>query len=446
MRFILPESRRGVLAWLALTVFACYFNALTGDFQFDDYKVIVDNPRVHSWSSWMEGLSLGIRPLLKFSYTLNWTSGLGVAGFHLTNLLIHLSNAYLVYRLSGEFVNQQPLRERLRNVPLFTALLFAAHPIHTETVTYICGRSTSLMTLLYLAGLLAYVTGRTQHNKISLYLIAPLMFVLALSVKETAVTFPLALLAWELCCGGTWKTSLRQQWPSWAVLIIGALFFLFNDNYVGQMERSTKLNSMEGNFATQLFAFSYLMRQWALPLWLNIDPDLPLLHDVTGITLPLIFFAAAFALMLACWRRRPWISFALAWAIIQLIPLHLFLPRLDVANDRQMLLAGWPLFLALATEMALWMRIRALRVAAPALLLTLACLTVLRNQVYANEIALWEDTVKQSPHKARVHNNLGYAYMLAHRNEDARREFTAALQFDPHYYKAHNNMKRLSGQ
>ncbi|MBI5436358.1 MAG: hypothetical protein HY937_04540 [Nitrosomonadales bacterium] len=446
MRVTLPESHRGVLAWLALTVFACYCNALSGAFQFDDYKIIVDNPVVHSWEAWLANLGHGIRPLLKFSYTLNWTSGLGAAGFHLTNLLIHLCNAYLVYRLSGEFVQQQPLRDRLKDVPLFTALLFAAHPIHTEAVTYICGRSISLMMLFYLAGLLAYVAGRAQHNKISVYLITPLLFVTALSVKETAVTFPLALLAWELGCGGTWKASLRQQWPNWAVLLLGVMFFLLNDNYLAQMERSAKLNSLRGNAATQLFAFSYLMRQWALPLWLNIDPDLPLLHDATGFTLPLIFFAAAFALMLACWRRRPWIGFALAWAMIQLIPLYLFLPRVDVANDRQMVLADWPLFLALTAEMALIMHTRTLRIAAAALLLTLACLTVLRNQVYASEIALWEDTVKQSPHKARVHNNLGYAYMLAHRNEDARREFTAALQFDPHYYKARNNLERLNNQ
>lgn len=445
MRVNLPESRRGVLAWLALTAVVCYYNALSGDFQFDDYKVIVDNPRVHSWSSWAEGLTLGIRPLLKFTYTLNWTSGLGVAGFHLTNLFIHLCNAYLVYRLAGEFVRQQPLHECLNDVPLFAALLFAAHPIHTEAVTYICGRSIALMTLLYLAGLLAYVTGRARHNKISLYLVAPLMFVLALGVKETAVTFPLALLAWELCCGGAWKASLKQQWPSWAVLLLGALFFLFNDNYVGQMERSTRLNSMQGNAATQVFAFSYLMRQWALPLWLNIDPDLPLRHDAAGIMLPLIFLIAVCALMLACWRRRSWVSFALAWAMIHLIPLYLFLPRLDVANDRQMLLADWPLFLALATEMALIMRARTFGFAAAALLFTLSCFTVLRNQVYANEITLWEDTVKQSPHKARVHNNLGYAYMLARRNEDARREFTAALQFDPLYYKARNNLGKLTG-
>ena len=62
MRFVLPESRRGVLGWLALTVFVFYCNALPGVFQFDDYKVIVDNPGVHSWEACLANLGHGIRP------------------------------------------------------------------------------------------------------------------------------------------------------------------------------------------------------------------------------------------------------------------------------------------------------------------------------------------------------------------------------------------------
>ena len=149
--------------------------------------------------------------------------------------------------------------------------------------------------------------------------------------------------------------------------LAGTLLFLFNDSYLSQMERSAEFNTLQGNIATQLAAFAYLLRQWALPLWLNIDPDLPLLRDLSGSLLQTLFFLAAFALMLACWRRRPWLGFALAWAIIQLLPLHLLLPRLDIANDRQLYLACWPLFLALAAELAL-----------------------LRNQVYVDEVALWE--------------------------------------------------------
>jgi hypothetical protein len=434
------------LTWLALAVVACYTNALFGDFQFDDYKVIVDNPSVHSWTGWMDNLGRGIRPLLKLSYTLNWVSGWGVAGFHAINLLIHLGNTCLVYALADRFLRCQslPRSTDLQSVALLTALLFAVHPIHTEAVTYVCGRSTSLMALLYLGGLLAYAVGRTRPGKIHLYGLSPALFIAALSVKETAMTFPLALLAWEFACGGNWRSSLRRQWPSWTVWLVGAVFFLLNDSYLGQMQRSTELNSLQGNAATQVLAFGYLIRQWAVPLWLNIDPDLPLLHSFSGLALPLLFLLACQGLLAISARTRPWISFAMAWAVLQLVPLYLFLPRLDVANDRQMYLADWPLYLALSTELVLRARTLAFRGIAAVLLIVLGALTVARNRVYDTEVALWEDTVRKSPDKARVHNNLGYAYKLAKRPDAARQEFTRALQLDPQHIKARYNLERLN--
>jgi tetratricopeptide (TPR) repeat protein len=150
--------------------------------------------------------------------------------------------------------------------------------------------------------------------------------------------------------------------------------------------------------------------------------------------------------MLLCWRKRPWISFAVCWAMLQLIPLYLFLPRLDIANERQLYLAGWPLFLALSIELTLRMNIRTFRLAVAASLLVLASLTVLRNQVYADEISLWQDTAMKSPDKARVHNNLGHAYLLAQRHDEARREFSTALQLDPRHYRALYNLYRADDE
>ncbi|TNC99146.1 MAG: hypothetical protein FD121_384 [Gallionellaceae bacterium] len=432
-----------MLIWLALTVLVSYANVLGGSFQFDDYNVIVNETQVHSWANWFAALGSGIRPLLKLSYTANWTMGMGVLGFHLTNLLIHLLNAYLLYRLSQLFVQQQTAQARMGYVPLLVALLFAVHPINTEAVSYISGRSASLMTSFYLGALLCYVTGRIQRNTLYVYVATPLLFVLALGVKETAVTLPFALLLWELSCGGRWRFEFKPQWTSWLVLVLAALFFLLSDNYLSQMERSAGFNSFEGNLATQLSGFIYLLRQWALPLWLNIDPDLPLQHDISAAIFPLFIFTALLALMACCWRRRPWISFALGWAILHLLPLYIALPRIDIANERQLYLAAWPLLLALAIELTLLLDGRRWWPVAAAFLITFTALTVSRNQVYRNEITLWEDTVAKSPDKARAHNNLGYAYQLAQRKEEARRELTVALQLDPNLYQAQYNLRRL---
>jgi tetratricopeptide (TPR) repeat protein len=266
---------------------------------------------------------------------------------------------------------------------------------------------------------------------------------LALGVKETAVTFPLALLAWELYGGGTLKSAWRYQWSSWMLLLAGAIFFLLHDGYLAQMEISAGLNSLQGNMATQTLAFTYLLRQWLLPLWLNIDPDLQVLHDFNGVMLQLGLLLALALLAVLSWRRRPWLSFALAWSMLQLLPLYWFLPRIDVANDRQLYLLSWPLALALVAELSLWLKPRAFSLGAALLLLVLASLTVLRNQDYRSEVALWEATVRHSPDKARVLNNLGYAYQLAGRTDEARSAYVRTLQLDAHYYQARYNLLRV---
>lgn len=432
-------------ALLAAAILTAYCNALLwGQFQFDDFKVIVDNPGVHSWQAWRENLGHGIRPLLKLAYTLDWTNGWGAAGFHLSNLLIHYFNALLVLALSHRFCETQPaLREQAATISLFAALLFALHPIHTEAVTYLCGRSSALMTLFFLCGTLTYLTGRQRDNPLLLHVLTPLAFLAALGVKETAAMFPPTLLALESICGGGARTAARRQWTSWLLLAAGTIFFFVHPAYRVLMADSAGLNNLAGNLANQLHAVVWLLRQWWLPLWPNIDPDLPLSRGL-GDSLPQAALCAALLLaMLSSWRRRPWIALAIVWLFVQLLPLHLFLPRIDVANERQMYLAGWPLALALGAELALRLEPRRFMVATAALLLGAAVLTVDRNRDYRSEIALWQATVRHSPDKARPHNNLGYAYRLAGRTDEARAEFRRALQLDPNYIKARGNLARM---
>jgi len=429
-----------------LVVVVCYAHALTGDFQFDDYKVIVDNPAVHAWDAWQNTVGqgfLGIRPLLKISYVLNWAADPGVWGFHLFNIVVHGLNVSLVYHLTRLFVRELPHCKTDGWVPLWTALVFAAHPANTEAVTYISGRSVSLMAFFYLWAMAVYASARADGCQVKLHLAVPVLFVLALGVKETAITLAPALLVWELVLGTNWRTIWRCQWSSWLLLASGTAFFLMNDSYLAHMQRSAELNNLVGNIATQAMAFCYLMRQWGLPLWLNIDPDLHVLPSLSGAWLFLGGLAAAASAAGLAWHRRPWLSFALLWALLHWVPLYIFLPRLDVANDRQLYLASWPLAMALVFELSAWLPRHLCRGVMVTLVLGLALLTINRNQDYDNEIALWQATVKLSPDKARVHNNLGYAYMLAGHLPEARREYTRALQLDPGHIKAQYNLERL---
>jgi Flp pilus assembly protein TadD len=77
------------------------------------------------------------------------------------------------------------------------------------------------------------------------------------------------------------------------------------------------------------------------------------------------------------------------------------------------------------------------------MLLALGVATVQRNQDYGSAVALWEDTLAKSPHKARVANNLGFAYQQAGRLAEARLAYEQAIELDPDYWRARINLEAL---
>jgi len=432
---------------LALVVLLTYSGLWAGVFQFDDYRVIVGNPVLQSWSAWWAQDTrdlLGIRPLLKLSYLLSATSAWGLSGFHALNLAVHLLCSVLVWAVSLEFLRQAGAPAWRVSAAMASALIFATHPVQTEAVTYISGRSASLMALFYLAALWVYARQRSQGvNWRSQGLLGGL-FLLALASKETAVTLPLALGVWELALG---ERNTRCIWQRqrlvWCLLAAVLLGFFSSASYLAHMQRSWALNSWLGNLATQGVGLAYLLRQWCCPLWLNIDPDLPLLHSgwaALGVA------SACIGLLFVLWKRclkRPWILLGVLWFVLHLLPIYLLLPRLDVANERQLYLAAWPLGMLLASEA---LRLLPQRLALGLLLVlcgTLAWLTHQRNTLYHSEVALWQATARLSPNKARVFNNLGYALALEGRADEARQAYQRALQLDPQHLKARYNLQRL---
>ena len=398
---------------------AAYLPSLGAVFQFDDYNVIVHYPTVHSWQALFERAGGGVRPLLKASYTLNWTLGFG---FSLFNIAVHALNAALLCLLGTKLFGD-------RRAAWIAALLFALHPAATEAVTYISGRSSSLMATFYLAAMLLYLHG---HRSLSV-----LSFFLAVATRETAVTLPAALLLCEVCRGTEWREIARRQWPHWALLAAGGVFLLFNQRYFDLVAYGYGERGVLDNLITQVGGVSYLVLRLVSLHGYNIDPAVPALSEWTPVLgLQAALLAALFVVGLANLRARPWIAFGVLWFFLQLAPTNSIVPRLDVANDRQLYLAAWGLFLALCIQ------VRAIPVWAVVATL-FAAASVLRQLDYRSEIALWESSVALAPWNARGHNNLGYAYQIAGRTGDARREYHAALLFDPYHRKTRFNLMFL---
>jgi len=406
-----------------------YLPSLLGPFHFDDYNVIVNYPTVHSWSTLFDRASGGVRALLKASYVLNWTISPDAFGFHLVNIALHAANTVLLY-LIGRLI-PRVCQMRVRNYSLLPALLFALHPMQTEAVTYISGRSSSLMATFYLASILMYL--QRAHWSWSC-----LLFVLALATRETAVTLPAALLLIEICRRTDWPTIARRQAAHWTLLGAGGLIVLLNSRYWDLIAYGYGERTLYDNLLTQIGAVSYLVWHLITLADLNIDPALPTLTEWTpALAFQALLLLALLAIGVSNIRRRPWLAFGILWFFLQLAPTNSIVPRLDAANDRQVYLACWGLFFALTTLID-WPRVVAI-----ALCLVFAGASIVRQADYFDEITLWESSVRSSPWNARAHNNLGYAYYKAGRKPEAKYEFRTALFLDSRQDKARANLVLL---
>jgi len=437
---------------IGAAAFLAYLNSFKGVFQFDDYSVIIGFSGVHSFGAWLRDLPHGIRPLLKFTYMVNWTSGSGIFGFHLLNVLIHAANSVLAFFLVVKFLRRHPIANVSgRTIAVVAALIFALHPIQTEAVTYISGRSTSLMTFFYLSSILAYIHGIDTKNGLLIFLVSPLLFIMAAMTKETAVTLPLSLLLWRLTGQDRWGALalVRSQAVHWAILLCMLILFILHPNYGNMLEHNFDIRTLKENLLSQINGISYLLSKFVMINRMNIDPDLPVLSAWTfGLAAKATLLSTAILAGLLSVRRVPWLGFGLLWVFVHLLSTNSIVPREDIANDRQLYvsLIGMSLIMGSAIVMfqaALKKGQRLVQACLVAVLVALWISTIVRNHVYRSDIALWEDTRLKSPHKARVYNNLGTAYGFAERNEEARQAYLFALKLNPDYPLAKDNLAVL---
>lgn len=432
-----------VAAVAALVAVLAYLPSLGGVFQFDDFNVIVHDPSVHSWAALAGQAGTGIRPLLKASYTMSWTLGMGVLGFQLVNIAVHALNTVLLFwvgrTLCERWFGEQA--SRYQAAALAAALLFALHPVQAEAVTYISGRSSSLMASFYLASLLAYLRG--AH-----WAVSPVLFVLAAATKETALTLPVALLLCELSSRQrpAWNVILRRQAAHWSLLAAALPVVLLHARYFELVSFGFTRRDVAENLLTQVGGISYLVLRLVGLHGYNIDPSLPVMREwsaALGVQAALLGTLAA--LGAANLRRRPWIAFGLLWFFLQLAPTNSVVPRLDVANDRQLYLACWGPLFALSVQVALLGPPRALAAAAAGVLVALFAWSSCSRQLdYRSEVALWESDLSKAPWNTRARNNLGYAYQQAGRLDAARREYQTVLLLEPSHAKARFNLMLLA--
>ena len=480
---------------LSLAVILAYGNTLFHSFHFDDIPSILEKPWIRGLDKIPEFIfSYWQRPLVILSFNLNYAiSKFEVWSYHVFNIFFHLTATLLVYQLAQLMVRVSSTTQAIQSenktspIPLLAALLFALHPLNTQSVTYISSRSSVLATCFYVASLILFFKGilnrkeavaslsKKAFSGAGYILLAGLCFLLGALSKQIIVSLPaiLFLFHFYFLSSSRFSRWLIEQgkWIALAAVPLGGGILYKQFWGGGVASASSTPYSTSEYFLTQTFVipFEYL-RKLFFPFNLNIDIDYPLISDWSVWTnwLGILVLSAYIAVCVLVSRKKKTslnlrlIGFNMAWIGITLFPTSSVIPLLDLAVEHRTYLpmVGFSL-LSAALIAGLWQHIQnrihkygngglAFKpIASICVLLLLVCYaagTLNRNAVWKDEISLWADAKKKSRNLVRPYNNLGEAYDKLGEYDKAIPEFEAALQLNPHYFFALNNLGNIYGK
>ncbi len=440
----------GVPAWglgvVALVIVVGYARTLGYPFHFDDFSNLRDNaalgPPLDLGALWAFRPS---RFVLYLSFALNvLVAGPSPGSLRLVNLVIHFLTAMLagvvaagLTRCFGRRADPHGIEASARRVGVIAALLFAAHPLATQAVTYLIQRTASLAALLELGAVAFYLRARATR-RLGSWIASWTLALLAAFTKEMSAALPLLVLALEGLLRARGDERERAPWiriapyaAVWPLLLASS-----------RLPTAKLPAGLPGLAETSdIPRLTYLLTQvtvvpryLALAVWpagQNLDPAVALRPHMDGaVLLGALVLLAVTAAAIGLGRRHPLVLAGWVWCLLALLPESSLFPIRDVMVEHRMYLPLVGLAWILAALLA-EVRDGRVRAAAVALLcVVLAGATYARNSVWRDEVALWRDVTAKSPDLPRGWNNLGMALDARGASAEAESCYRRALTLD----------------
>jgi Tfp pilus assembly protein PilF len=498
-----PVTASGSLAWpwstaalalaLALCAVAPYANTLLNGFVYDDNTQVMNNPYIQNFHHLREiftttvwsyigaqGVTNYYRPMMTIGYLICYhVFGPLAYGFHLANVVLHAAVVCALF-----FVTRLLLERR--DVALGSALIFALHPIHSESVAWIAAVTDLQVTFFYLLTFYFYLalprSRRGQPTPARFGLVGS--FALALLSKEQALTLPILATAYEHWYrNDRGLTSFKQKLSCYGALwLLATGYVLFRVHWLGSFAPVTQMRSLSW-YQSLLSALALIGQYLGKMVWpaqlcafYVFSKSVSVLDP--RVMLGLAASALTAAVFVTLWRRQRAVSFGVLWFLVTLAPvLNARWMAANVFAERYVYLPSVGLCWIGAWSWArLWefgsveasggpvpteprpdgvsgnavrsygSRLLARRVlVAVSCALAAACILriVIRNRDWTNDIELYAVTLSASPNAYPIHNNLGAVYWRSGDVKAAEREWNEALRLNRQNAIVLNNLGLL---
>jgi len=484
----LPRVPNWLLAaMLTLTTIAVYWPATRYDFiNFDDPAYVTANPQVQGGLTWdsvkwafLSPVSANWHPLTIMSHMLDCQLfGLNPWGHHLVNVLLHALNAALVFLLL-----QQLTSAVWRS--LAVAALFAAHPLHVESVAWIAERKDVLSGCFGLLSLIFYVRYAQKRSRVegpessagtavsslvtrhsSLDYVGALFFLaLGFMSKPMLVTWPFVMLLLDYWPLGRLRTKdygpqtsrslsslvtrhsslLVEKLPFFALAAV-ASFVTFVVQKQGGSLMATGAMPLDSRVENVPISYCRYLEKLFWPRDLAVFYPHPGYWPVGRVLLAGLLLVGIAVFVLNNRRRCPFLLMGWLWYCGTLVPMiglvqtggqamadrHTYIASLGI-----MILAVWGVH-ALTRR---W-RHRLITLSVAGLTVTVACLALTRHQLeyWRDSETLFQHALAVTENNYLAHNNLGDALERKGQTDEAIRQYQEAIHLRPTYADAHYNL------
>lgn len=443
-------------------------------FVYDDLWEIVGNRALENLSDLKTILQYNpARALLMLTFAVDrhfW--GNNPLPYHVENLIIHLTTAFLVYwigerllgRLSAHtatpFTGKRGLEVPAGFGPgLVIGVIFATHPLFVEAVTYIASRSSSLATLFFLAAFACWIkfreaqaAGVPLNRRLGWMFFTLNLYVFSILTKEEGVSLPAILLAYDLWLAPRPPELQRPspngfspstppptgtglaRWYAAVLPFFGVLLalLLIRLAVFGTLNPPVIVRSRAENLATALEVIWVYLKLLVAPVGLSLYHDYPIVTDASRVQTwaALVGHVALIAAAFFSRKRFPLLAFSVLWLYATLSPTTSIIPLKEVMAEHRMYLAAVGPLLLLGAG-GVWFRTRTGRsplwIGIPVSLVLMG-MTFRTNRLWQDDVALWQRALELNPHSGDAAYALGDAFRRQKATDEALKAYQQAIR------------------
>lgn len=441
------------LILIILVSFGVYSNTLGNGFVYDDHFQIENNPWIKDlthfrdiFTSHVYGFKKELnttnsyRPLLLVYYAFEYAVfGLKPWGWHLVNIIFHTLNSLLVFFIASRILGKKGGEGPVYNfAPFFAAVIFAAHPVHSEAIAWVGCVTELSYTFFYLSAFYLFIS----CNGIGVLATAAFFFLLALLSKETAITLPLVLLAYDLFSGER-RFRIGELIKRYAPFVVSlfvyiALRLTALKGVLPNQGLHTYLDQTKVLINSAVFLAEYIK---AIILPIKFYP-FNLFDPVYSIAEPKAILSFVFLILvaigiIALWLYRKRVNpFYLVFALLFLITMlpALYIPGLSrhAFADRQAYLPSVWLILIVSLLVDKAGKGKNAVKAVSAVLIVITALysfeTIRRNSAWNNDLTIWQASAEASDANYLAYLNIGIEYSILGNTDDAIAYYRKSLE------------------